>query len=377
MAELPEEATRSVRSLYMKLNSMFFKYTSEVTGILISTLSRENYLLIGPPGTAKTTLVYVLSKLLNAKWFYRQLTKFTDLEEILGPIDVAKLLEGKVERIYANSIIESDFALLDEIFNASSAILNTLLSLLNERVVYDGDKVIPVKTWTVFGSSNRIPEEEELQALYDRFPLRTFTDYVSPEDTEALLVKGWYLRKETENLTPIADMELIKTVHGAMIRYIYDNVEDITKISSPIIADFVEHIAVSNRTRIKIPLYALAYLLLQGFSPSQVTPQMLKVAIIKVSRYLVHDRDQLNEYEAFLMAHLPDELLKVSDLVSEAKALLNNNMVNDAAQKLKEAEDTLTRIKTRWDKSLLNLYISEIEEVEYLIQRLRGAIYGQ
>lgn len=89
-----------IRSVYIKLNNMFFKYENEVLGALMATLSRENYLLVGPPGTAKTTLVYALSKLLNAKWFYRQLTKFTDLEEILGPINIAKLLDGKVERIY-------------------------------------------------------------------------------------------------------------------------------------------------------------------------------------------------------------------------------------------------------------------------------------
>jgi len=365
-----------IRSLYLKLNSMFYKYSNEVTGILMSTLARENYLLIGPPGTAKTTLVYVLSKLLNAKWFYRQLTKFTDLEEILGPIDVAKLLEGKVERIYANSIVESDFALLDEIFNASSAILNTLLSLLNERVVYDGDKVIPVKTWTVFGSSNRIPEEEELQALYDRFPLRTFTEYASPEDTEALLTKGWYLRRETESLTPVATMELIRDTYNELVRHLYGNINDVAKVVSPIIADFVEHVPISNRTRIKVPLYALAYLMIQGFPLSQVNATMLRVAVMKVARYLVHDREQLNEYEAFLTAHLPDELLKVSDLVSEAKALVNNNMVNEATQKIREAEETLNRLKAKWDRSLLSLYLSEIEETDYLIQRLKGAIYG-
>ncbi|MGC9136119.1 AAA family ATPase [Caldivirga sp.] len=376
MESAGSKGIENIRSLYLKLNSMFYKYSNEVTGILMSTLARENYLLIGPPGTAKTTLVYVLSKLLNARWFYRQLTKFTDLEEILGPIDVAKLLEGKVERIYVNSIVESDFALLDEIFNASSAILNTLLSLLNERVVYDGDKVIPVKTWTVFGSSNRIPEEEELQALYDRFPLRIFTEYAAPEDTEALLTKGWYLRRETENLSPVATMELIRDTYNELIRHLYVNISDVAKVTSPIIADFIEHVPISNRTRIKVPLYALAYLMIQGFPLSQVNATMLKVAVMKVSRYLVHDKEQLSEYDAFLTAHLPDELLKVSDLVSEAKALLNNNMINEAAQKIKEAEETLNRLKARWDKSLLSLYMSEIDETEYLIQRLRGAIYG-
>jgi hypothetical protein len=65
------ESYSRIRSVYAKLNNMFFKYEDEVVGTLMATLSRENYLLIGPPRTAKTTLVYALSKLLNARWFYR------------------------------------------------------------------------------------------------------------------------------------------------------------------------------------------------------------------------------------------------------------------------------------------------------------------
>ncbi|WP_243666742.1 AAA family ATPase [Vulcanisaeta sp. JCM 16159] len=259
-----------IRSVYTRLNNIFFKYENEVLGALMATLSRENYLLVGPPGTAKTTLVYAISKLLNARWFYRQLTKFTDLEEILGPINIAKLLDGKVERIYANSIVESEFALLDEIFNASSAILNTLLSILNERVVYDGEKVVPVKTWAVFGASNRIPDEEELQALYDRFPLRVFTEWVSPDDTEPLIIKGWELRMDLERMEPLATMDDVHAVNKIITQYVYEHIKDISKIISPIIANYVEHIPISNRTRVKVPMYVATYLMLHGIDIGRV-----------------------------------------------------------------------------------------------------------
>ena len=315
-----EESLERVRKAYSKMLTMFYKLSDEITGIFIALLSRENYVLVGPPGTGKTTLIYTLSKLLNAKWFYRQLTKFTDLEEILGPIDIAELLKGKVVRIYSNSIVESDLALLDEIFNASSAILNTLLSILNERVIYDGDKVIPVKTWTVYASSNRVPDEEELQALYDRFPLRSFLNYASPEETENLIIKGWQLRMELEKLQPLASMKDVHTCHDTILNYVYGNLNDIAKHISPIIASFVEHVQISNRTRIKVALYVVALSALE-LGELKIDPTLLRIATLRILKYLVSSRDQLNEYYTFVKAHMPDELVRLYELLNEAKAL--------------------------------------------------------
>ncbi len=373
---MSEGCFERVRNVYNKLNSLFFKYENEVLGALMATISRENYLLVGPPGTAKTTLVYALSRLLNAKWFYRQLTKFTDLEEILGPINIAKLLDGKVERIYANSIVESEFALLDEIFNASSAILNTLLSILNERVVYDGEKVVPVRTWTVFGASNRIPDEEELQALYDRFPLRVFTEWVSPDDTEPLIIKGWELRMDLERMEPLATMDDVQAVNKVITQYVYDHIKDISKIISPIIANYVEHIPISNRTRVKVPMYVVTYLMLHGMDIGRVelSPSLLRVGTIKVLRYLVSNKDQLSEYTSFATVHMPEDLLRLSELLSEAKALINNEVYDEARQRIRDAKELLSQIRSRWDAVMAKLYSDEISELEDLLKRLEDAL---
>ena len=369
-----ENCINNIRKIHEKLCSLFLKLDEEITGLLVATISRENCLLIGPPGTGKTTLIYILSKLTNAKWFYRQLTKFTDLEEILGPIDIAKLLEGKVERIYTNSIVDADFALLDEIFNASSAILNTLLSILNERVVYDGDKIIEVRTWTVFGSSNRIPEEEELQALYDRFPIRTFLSYINPEETEQLITKGWLLRKELENCKPIASMNDIKKVHEYVINKVYEHLDSITKTISPIIANYVEYVQLSNRTRVKVPLYVLSYLIIKGFSFENIDSIVIKYSTLKILKYLVQNKDQLTEYYTFVKVHLPDDLVKIYEVINEVKGLMNNLMFEDAKYKIYEAEELLNIVKNKWGKLLSKLFENEINELESILVRLRKSV---
>ncbi|NPA23392.1 MAG: AAA domain-containing protein [Crenarchaeota archaeon] len=362
-----------IRKAYLKMQSMFYKLEDEITGIFMSLLSRENYVLIGPPGTGKTTLIYTLSKLLNAKWFYRQLTKFTDLEEILGPIDIAELLKGRVVRIYANSIVESDLALLDEIFNASSAILNTLLSILNERVIYDGDKVIPVKTWTVYASSNRVPEDEELQALYDRFPLRSFLSYAMPEETENLIIKGWLLRRELESLSSVASMSDVKMCHDSLLGFVYSNLEALARHVSPIIASFIEHVPVSNRTRVKVALYVASLIALE-LGDLVLDPYTIRIATLRVLKYLINNREQLSEYHTFVKAHMPDELSRLYELISEIKALINNLLFDKARERLEEAYEILNDVKNRWGPTVSAFFRTEIQEIENIMTRLRESL---
>ncbi|CCC81527.1 AAA family ATPase [Thermoproteus tenax] len=363
---------KDVSKVRQYLNVYFYKFSDEITGALIAILSRENYIMIGPPGTAKTMLVASLSKLLKARWFYRLLTKFTELEEIIGPIDVVELLKGNVKRIYANSIVEADVALLDEIFNASSAILNTLLTILNERVIFDGGAVVPVKTWTVFGASNRVPDEEELQALYDRFPLRTFTKYASPEETEDLLRTGLALRQEYERMIHIMTMDDIKKINEYINKIVYENSELLVKHVSPLIAAYLDHVVISNRTRVKVPIYVMAYLTILGIKPSDMDASSIRAATIKVLKYLVHDKEDLSEYEAFVSSHMPGNLSTLYDLINEIKALIANNALTIAREKLREAEELMD--KAYADPTLYKFFQTEMAEIKDALSMLRSQL---
>lgn len=354
------------------LDQLFFKFTDEITASLMSVLSRENFILIGPPGTAKTMLVASISKLLKAKWFYRLLTKFTEVEEVIGPIDIVELLKGNVKRVYTNSIVEADFALLDEIFNASSAILNTMLTILNERVVYDGGNIIPVKTWTVFGATNRIPDEEELQALYDRFPLRVFTKYAQPDETEELIKTGLRLRRDFEKLNSIMSMEEVKKLNEYIQNYVFENMDTIVKHIAPIVASYLDHVVISNRTRVKVPLYVVSYLTVLGIRPVDIDTTMLRAATLKTLKYLVKDREDLSEYDSFLTTHMPGNLSVLYDLVNEIKALVANNAVNIAREKLKEAYELLE--KSLADPVTYRFFQVEIEEVKSTLEMLRSQL---
>lgn len=367
-----EDVINKVAQVRGTLDSLFFKFTDEVTAALTAVLVRENFILIGPPGTAKTMLVASISKLLKAKWFYRLLTKFTEVEEVIGPIDVVELLKGNVRRIYTNSIVEADFALLDEIFNASSAILNTMLTILNERVIYDGGQIIPVKTWTVFGATNKIPDEEELQALYDRFPLRVYTKYAEPDETEQLIKAGLRLRRDFDKLSPLMTMDEVKKLHDYIQDYVFENTDTTIKHISPILASYLDHVVISNRTRVKVPLYVVAYLITLGIKPSDIDAATLRAATLKVLKYLVKDKEDLAEYESFLAAHMPGSLSVLYDMLNEIKALIANNALSIAKEKLREAYELLD--KSLADPVTYRFFQVEMAEVKSTLEMLKSQL---
>jgi MoxR-like ATPase len=168
---------------------------------LLATLSGEHLLLIGPPGTAKSLVARRLRIAFSgATYFERLLTRFTVPEEIFGPLSIKGLEEDRYERITRSFLPTASIAFLDEIFKANSAILNALLTILNEREFDNGATRVRTPLLAVLGASNELPQGEELDALYDRFLLRLHIDPVSKSGFRALIG----LRGESTPTVPAA-----------------------------------------------------------------------------------------------------------------------------------------------------------------------------
>ncbi|MCA9075773.1 MAG: AAA family ATPase [Planctomycetaceae bacterium] len=162
----------------------------------IGLVGRENVFLLGPPGTAKSALVQDLARRLDGQVFDYLLTRFTEPNELFGPFDIRKLREGELVTNTDGMLPEASLVFLDELLNANSAILNSLLLALNERVFRRGRETRNLPTLMVVGASNRLPEEEALNALFDRFLLRVPCDNVPPEQLADVLDAGWQLDVE-------------------------------------------------------------------------------------------------------------------------------------------------------------------------------------
>ena len=122
---------------------------------LLAIVSGENILFIGPPGTAKSKIGRRLSHILkNSSYFEYLLTKFTTPEEIFGPISLKELENDKFHRNTKGYLTDSNVVFLDEIFKANSAILNSLLTILNEKIYHNGYIKENVDTQLIIGASN-------------------------------------------------------------------------------------------------------------------------------------------------------------------------------------------------------------------------------
>src|ERR1700744_3665681 len=155
----------------------------EVIDLLgICLVGGENLFILGPPGTAKSALVNQLAARLEGRSFDYLLTRFTEPNELFGPFDIRKLREGELATNTEGMLPEASFVFLDELLNANSAILNSLLLVLNERVFRRGRETRALPTLMVVGASNRLPEDEALRALFDRFLMRVRCENV-PADS--------------------------------------------------------------------------------------------------------------------------------------------------------------------------------------------------
>jgi len=156
--------------------------------VLLATLAGAHVLLIGPPGTAKSELARrVHRSLAGARYFERLLTGFSTPEELFGPLSLKALEDDRYERLTEGFLPTAGIAFLDEVFKANSAILNALLTLLNEREFDNGSGRVAAPLISVVGASNELPADEALQAFHDRFLLRVPVAPVGDASFEALL----------------------------------------------------------------------------------------------------------------------------------------------------------------------------------------------
>jgi len=246
-----------------ELSKPFVAREEEAKVIVLALLTREHAVLIGEPGTAKSALIRRAAQILNMKCFTYLLTKYTEPSELFGPLDINALKQGKYVRITTNKLPDAEIVFLDEIFRANSAILNTLLTIMNERVFYDGYTEIRVKLWSLFGASNEVPEDPELEALYDRFLLRHLVKPVTDDRWRDLLRAAWSI--ERDGYPPpsiVVDRETLEKLHRAIFQV------DLSPIESKLLKIFSilesKNVHLTDRRKGKALKVIAAHALLNG-----------------------------------------------------------------------------------------------------------------
>jgi MoxR-like ATPase len=175
LQEEAEDLRKRLNKFRTSLGRFFVQKQDLIDLMVIAAIAQEPLLLVGPPGTAKSDLVLKFKDALGiseADYFEYMLTRFTEPSEIVGPIDIDELRRGSYIRRVQGKIPTCRLAFLDEIFKSNSAILNILLTIINEKKFYQDGVPKPVSLRILFAATNEIPEQAELGALKDRFCLK-------------------------------------------------------------------------------------------------------------------------------------------------------------------------------------------------------------
>lgn len=182
-------ALAQIQQLRSDLMSRFPERREVIDGSLAAVLAADHVLLLGPPGSAKSALVRAIAQAFGGVYFERLMTKFSTPEELFGPVSLKALEQDRFTRIVSGKLPEAEFAVIDEVWKSSSAILNSLLTLTNERLFHNDGAPMKCPLVSLFGASNELPEGKELEALFDRFLLRFDVQYLlRPSNFRSILL---------------------------------------------------------------------------------------------------------------------------------------------------------------------------------------------
>jgi MoxR-like ATPase len=320
-----------IQDLRTALNQKFLERDELIDGMLTSLLSKEPLLMIGPPGTAKSAICQAICSSLNGKFFAWMLGKLTTPEELFGPLSLKGLEQDRYTRVIDGKLPTANVAFLDEVFKGSSAILNTLLTITNEKIFYNDGKAVDVPLKTLYAASNEIPQAEELSAFYDRFVLRYYVEHVHEEASAKALFSGLPDVKMPTVTLPELDKEQDK---ASKVKLGTEIVEKLIHLRREVAQ---EGISVSDRKWVQ------------------------SVRVIKAHAHL-NDRDEVDESDLVILGNVlwsdVEQRVKVRRLVAR--------VANPAGEKMMQIMDAVSDIER-------NMAAGKIDSIE-AFKKIRHAV---
>lgn len=275
------------------LNSSHLERESVIDGLLATVLSRQNAFLLGVPGTGKSDLVRsICNGISDAKYFGYLLSPTTDPSEVFGPVAVTKLLNDEYTRDIEGYLPSCNIAFLDELFRGNSAILNSLLTLLNERTFNNGKVNVSTPIESIVAATNSWPDEESLQAFGDRFLFRPTVSTLKKPISKATLDRwsvGATQRPQVGVHLTLKDLKDLQRAVDAV------QVEDnfLEKFSS--VWDVLEQrgIGISDRRRVQVLKFLKAWVVVQG--ETELCPEHMHGSLIHIVYQTEDDKEIIQE----------------------------------------------------------------------------------
>ncbi len=370
--------------LKYRLADRFVQREAEITAVLAGLLSGEPTILVGEVGTAKTALIENLANMIDAKYFYYLLTRFTEPDEILGVLDINALREGKYVRRTEGKLPQADIVFLDEIFKASSAIRNILLDIiLNKRIFSDG-VYVKLPMLALYTASNEVSGDVEDVPFYDRLTIRCFVRGVSEDSWEELIEKGVELDLgvESDKVMDVNDVKGLQRAVMEKFRSITDNRDLIRRYIEALVRLKQRGVKISDRRKIKVLKVASAISFVYG--EDEVSLDSLAEALKLTA---VHDEDDLKKVEQVILelglSSFYQHVQKIQVVTAELQNALNAS-VNGGIEELKMLSALYKKASTLIDEIPKNPrlipYIRQFKQVysrvENVLERKKAELFG-
>lgn len=309
--------------------------------LVLSLFAKTNVFLIGEPGIGKT---YLISKLIksvkDAKFFEYLIMHHTPPEDIFGT-HIVDQKTGKMIHHYQESVLDSDFVFLDEIFKGNSTILNTLLGIANERRFYlRGYGSFTVPLISLYAASNELPQDPSLDALDDRFVIRYEVFRIKEPHNYVRYLRGEYDKSDTFSV--------------ALYKHDIEAVFNMALESIEIPDDIIDFLSMLRKELAK--------------SRIQVSDRRINFVlnILKVSAFL-NDRDYVDYSDLLILRHIMwRNFVEKKELLPLFHNTLfhNKNMIEGMIQEL---ENNTRILKNSFENDLYPLIYKslDISHVEY------------
>ncbi len=363
MKTLSPETHSAVQDKFMtarrELSEALIERDDEIDLALTALIAQEHLLLVGPPGCAKSLLLDSLMNWMHGRRFAILLTKFSTPEEVVGPVSITALKEDRYRRVTTSKLPEAELAFIDEVWKASSAILNTLLKILNERVFENDGETLRVPLRLCVAASNEWPSPEtgkELTALLDRF---LFRRTVRPIATLAGRRRLLWTRDHGPKLSTSITADEVDAAHKAAgaLPWSDDAVEALETILRTLTKEGIQP---GDRRQYKAVGATQAYAYLAG--AERVSPEHLEV----LASVLWDDPVEQPEKSAQVIARIANPTgMRVNQLLMEAEQILSATDVKNLGQattataKLGEIEKQLSAIERDPRASKARAYVRD------------------
>lgn len=270
----------SLQKFRGSLNNAFLERTPVIDGLLAAVITKQNAFLFGLPGTGKSELVRAVSNgFTGSSFFGYLLSPTTDPSELFGPVAVSKLLKDEYSRDVQGYLPTANIAFLDELFRGSSAVLNSLLTILNERTFNNGKEVLTTPIQSIVAATNSFPQEEALQAFCDRFLFRPTVDLLKAPTSKRLL-DTWALdikqRPTVESDLSYADLGKLQE-EATLIAPSDEFLDSFAQVFEMLAT---RGITVSDRRRVQILKFMRGWALVQG--DDKLYPEHLHDSLIHI-----------------------------------------------------------------------------------------------